>query len=421
MPLQPGLSAEVRRELGEAAVRAARAVNYVGAGTVEFILDAEHNFYFMEMNTRLQVEHPVTEMVTGEDLVALQFQVAQGLPLPLSQADVELDGHAIEVRLYAEDTVNDFLPASGPALRWQPPVGEGVRVDHGLLEGQEVSPFYDPMVAKIIAWGEDRQVARRRLLRALENTALFGFETNREFLLAVLANDCFAAGEATTAFIEEQFPEGFTPAPVTERHALVGACLQYLEALDESERRMVSPSLSLSGWSGSRAVSSHFQYGEGDDALELFVRQRDEDSFEVALGEASHLVEWLREGEAGGARVAVDGLQFDIDWCFPGRGEVALQIAGVGAVLTNQLAFTRGDEAAGGSGSVVAPMHGNLLEVMVSEGDSVAEGDGLAVMEAMKMEHRLLAEVSGKVVAVHAAAGQQVAAGSVLLEIEESD
>jgi geranyl-CoA carboxylase alpha subunit len=357
-------------------------------------------------------------MVTGEDLVALQFAVAQGLPLPLTQGDVELHGHAMEVRLYAEDTVNDFLPASGPALLWRPPVGEGVRVDHGLLQGQAVSPFYDPMVAKIIAWGEDRNVARRRLLRALENTALFGFETNREFLLAVLTNPCFADGGATTAFIAEQFPEGFAPRPATEGHVLVAACLHHLEALDASEHEMISPSPALSGWSGPRNVSSHFRYELGEDALDVYVNQIDPDRYRVTAADSVHEVAWTSEREVGTSRIAVDGVHMTIAYCFSGRGEITLQLGDHATVLTNLLAFTRGDEAAGGSGSVTAPMHGNVLEVMVAVGDEVSEGDGLAVMEAMKMEHRLVAEVTGRVVAVHASAGTQVAAGSVLLEIE---
>ena len=416
----PVMTPELRAAMGEAAANAARSIDYVGAGTVEFLLDADGSFYFLEMNTRLQVEHPVTEMVTGEDLVALQFKVAQGLALPLAQEDVELEGHAIEVRLYAEDTVSDFLPASGPALVWSPPAGEGVRVDQGLLQGQEVSPFYDPMVAKIIAWGEDRHVARRRLLRALENTVLFGFETNREFLAAVLANECFAEGGATTAFIEEQFPGGWSGSAISLEHAVVAACLQYLEALDASEHSMVAPSLALSGWSGTRAVTSHFRYELADKVLDLHVSQIAADRYQVAVEGESHIVEWLSEGEEGLARIALDAVQMDLAYCFPDRGKVALQLGGDEAVLTNLLAFTRGDEAAAGSGSVTAPMHGNVLDVMVSVGDKVTEGDGLAIMEAMKMEHRLLAEVSGEVTAVHVAVGQQVAAGSLLLEIEES-
>ena len=417
----PVMTPELREAMGQAAVNAAKSIDYVGAGTVEFLLDADGNFYFLEMNTRLQVEHPVTELVTGLDLVALQFDVAQGGGLPLDQQEVRLDGHAIEVRLYAEDSQNDFLPASGPALLWLPPRGEGVRVDHGLLPGQEVSPFYDPMVAKIIAVGPSREVARRRLLRALEDTALFGFETNREFLIEVLASDCFVDGGATTAFIAEQFPEGFRASTPTREHCVVAACLQYLEALDQSERYMVTPALELSGWSGHRGLSTHLRYALDGEPVDLRVRQAAPDLYRVAVGDEEHVVRWLSEGEEGTARIAVDGIQRNLAWCFPECGQVALQLAGRAVVFSNQLALTAAELAGAGSGSVTAPMHGNLMSLKVSVGDTVAEGDTLAVMEAMKMEHKLVAEVAGEVLAIHASAGDQVSAGAVLLEIGAPD
>ena len=224
----PVMTDALRAAMGEAAVNAARSIDYVGAGTVEFLLDADGEFYFLEMNTRLQVEHPVTEMITGIDLVALQFRIAQGYPLPMSQDDVTLTGHAIEVRLYAEDSSNDFLPATGRAVLWQPPSGEGIRVDHGLRTGQDVSPFYDPMIAKIIAYGEDRQTALRRLVRALENTVLFGVPNNRRFLIDVLGREDFAAGAATTAFIEDNFTaEDLQPDAAGAADMALAAVLQY--------------------------------------------------------------------------------------------------------------------------------------------------------------------------------------------------
>jgi len=417
----PVMTTELRAAMGQAAVDAARSIDYVGAGTVEFLLDADNQFYFLEMNTRLQVEHPVTEMVTGEDLVALQFRVAQGYPLGLEQDDIALEGHAIEVRLYAEDTVNDFLPASGTALTWEPPHGQGVRVDHGLLAGQDVSPFYDPMIAKIIAWGEDRDIARRRLLRSLETTSIFGLETNREFLVDVLRNDCFAAGEATTAFIEEQFPTGVTARTPGVRHALVAALFQYLDGLGQSEHGMVAPTLELSGWTGSWNMASHFRYAmDEENTLDLYVQQDSPDTYRISVGDQEHELRWLSDVEEGLARLSVDDVQLSVNYCFLGRGEIGVQLGGQACVLTNQLAFTRGDEEAAGSGTVTAPMHGNVLDIMVDVGDRVEPGRELAVMEAMKMEHRLCAEVEGEVSAIHATVGQQLAAGTVVLEISES-
>ena len=262
----PVMTPELRAAMGEAAVNAARSIHYAGAGTVEFLLDASGEFYFLEMNTRLQVEHPVTELVTGLDLVALQLRVAQGYPLDIAQQDVRLDGHAIEVRLYAEDTANDFLPATGRASVWQPPLGEGVRVDHGLLSGQEISPFYDPMIAKIIAWGEDRHTACRRLVRALENTVLFGVENNRRFLLDVLRRPAFVAGEATTAFIEQQFQgSDLETLPMEPEIAALAAVLFYRESQSALVSHVESDHASAWGWRTGRPVMTHYQLSSGDE------------------------------------------------------------------------------------------------------------------------------------------------------------
>ena len=418
----PVMTPELREAMGEAAVNAAKSIDYVGAGTVEFLLDAANNFYFLEMNTRLQVEHPVTEMVTGQDLVALQFQVAQGYALPLAQEDVSLRGHAIEVRLYAEDTRNDFLPATGVARVWHPPSGEGVRVDHGLLQGQEITPFYDPMIAKIIAWGEDRDIARRRLLRALETTCLFGLETNREFLIGVLQKDAFAAGQATTAFIDENFTnESLRAAPATDVQSVIGACLLYRNALAQAERGALTSLPDLAGWSGPRELASHFRFGDSEEGItDLFVRETGPDRYQVALGDELHHLHWL-EQTGDRVRLSMDDVQQTIRYALLGRGEVAVQIRGATVVLTNQLAFTKGDESVGGSGTILAPMHGNLLALTVAVGERVEAGQHVAVMEAMKMEHRLCAQVAGEVIAIHAAEGDQVASGAVVLEIEAED
>jgi len=414
----PVMTPDLREAMGRAAVDAATSINYVGAGTVEFLLDSQSNFYFLEMNTRLQVEHPVTEMVTGADLVALQFHVAQGYSLPLAQEEVHLDGHAIEVRLYAEDTANDFLPATGTAHIWQPPSGEGIRVDHGLLQGQEISPFYDPMIAKIIAWGEDRDIARRRLVRALQTTCLFGLVTNREFLIDVLNKQAFADGEATTAFIEENYTtDDLQHSPATPAHALVAACLLYREALLHSQHSAVGTSRELSGWGGTRDQVTHFRFGEEQEqCMDVFVREAQPGIYQVKVREDAHEVRWLGD-KNNCVRLAIDTVQQSVQYALIGRGEVAVQILGSACLLTNQLAFTKGDEEEGGSGTVTAPMHGNVLEIMVAVGERVEPGQDLAVMEAMKMEHRLSAQVAGEVVAVHISVGEQVAAGVVVLEI----
>jgi geranyl-CoA carboxylase alpha subunit len=413
----PVMTPSLRDAMGAAAVAAARSINYVGAGTVEFLLEASGAFYFLEMNTRLQVEHPVTEMVTGLDLVALQLQVAQGGALPLSQEELRLDGHAIEVRLYAEDVYNDFLPASGTAMVWKPPQGEGLRVDDGLLSGQQVSPYYDPMVAKIIAAGADREQARRRLVRALHATELFGLPSNRQFLIDVLERPVFAAGCATTAFIEEEFPDGPAPPRPCGEALCCAALLQFLEAHRDSLQRSGDAMPGLSGFSPGRELVVDFAYEVDGEVAKLSVQALADGRFVVSHGlESRHLT--LIGGREGHVRLLIDGMQLPVSYSHRDCATIEILYRGSAFTLVDNLARDRADDTLGGSGSVLAPMHGNLLKLSVGEGDRVRVGDELAVVEAMKMEHRMLAEVDGIVKVLLCAEGQQVAAGAVLLEIE---
>lgn len=417
----PVMNPELRAAMGAAAVAAAKSIDYVGAGTVEFLLDSDEQFYFLEMNTRLQVEHPVTELVTDLDLVDLQLHVAQGGRLPCAQEDVHLSGHAMEVRLYAEDTVNDFLPASGQALAWEPPEGVGIRVDHGLFPGQMVSPFYDPMIAKIIAFGDDRDTARRRLLRALRETVLFGITSNREFLIEVLERESFARGEATTAFIEEEFPEGVQANTPDEEGLCLAALLHYLQAEEGGLEERVFDDALLNGTTGVRTMASSYAYAVNDESQLLNVLALGDDRFAVALGDARRELLLIDSDEEGRLRVAIDGLQRDVAYCFVDQNTVALQSRGRMFLLANELALSAGDRDAEGSGAVLAPMHGNLLTLRVAVGDTVSRGEELAVMEAMKMEHRLLAQIDGVVTAVHGVEGEQMAAGAVVLDIEAAE
>lgn len=414
----PVMTPDLRAAMGEAAVAAAKSIAYVGAGTVEFLLDRDQQFYFLEMNTRLQVEHPVTELVTDIDLVDLQLQVAQGAELPFSQEEIGLYGHAIEVRLYAEDTVNNFLPASGLALAWEPPEGDGIRVDHGLFSEQMVSPFYDPMVAKIIAYGDDRDTARRRLLRALRQTVLFGIATNREFLIDVLQRESFAKGEATTAFIEEEFPDGVQQRAPSQQELGLAALLQYLQAEENSLGERVSDDASLSGMSGARSIASIFAYSIDDELQSVSVLPKASDCYEVCVAQNTLQLELIDSSREGYLRIAVDGIQQDLAYSFVDGDTVALQCRGREFTLTNELGLSAADREAEGSGAVLAPMHGNLLTLKVAMGATVCRGDELAIMEAMKMEHRLLAQVDGVVTAIHGVEGEQIAAGALVLEIE---
>lgn len=411
----PVMTEPLRARMGEAAVAAARAVDYRGAGTVEFLLDEAGAFYFLEMNTRLQVEHPVTEMVTGLDLVAMQIAVARGEALPLTQGQVRMQGHAIEVRLYAEDPAQDFLPQTGRVALWRPATGPGVRVDAGIATGQEVSPFYDPMLAKIIAHGDSREVARARLLRALKETVLLGTVTNSGFLADVLGQPGFAAGAATTAFLDETYGgaiPGFAP---TEADLALGAALLMQGEHDACLARAGHVAADQIGWSSAALLPRDL--GVICDGAEHHLRVLASlEGWRIWVGalEIPVSVEH-REGAALRARVGgatMDAVAYgegDSLWLARGAGRMELRRLRAGALA---------NEAASG-GRIVAPMPGLVLEVNATQGGRVAKGDTLAVLEAMKMQHQIVAPISGVITGVHVSAGDQLASGMVMIEIEE--
>ena len=414
----PVMTDTLRAEMGAAAIAAAASIRYRGAGTVEFLLDESGRFYFLEMNTRLQVEHPVTELVTGLDLVALQLQVAQGEPLGLTQDDITLTGHAIEVRLYTEDPSQDFLPTSGPVDLWSPPQGVGIRVDGGIATGQQISPFYDPMVAKIIASGPTRDIARLRLIEALQETVLFGPCHNRDFLVACLQKECFAAGRATTAFIAEEFTTlemagvtpGFSDSAVA---AVIELALEHQALYADSV--IVAPQ--LRDWSSASALLSRKRYQHGEVLHDLAVMALGSGSYQVFDSSQSCLVELLSL-EGSSAHVGIDGARHVARFHTPRSGKLYLSIDGRAAQYLDMIRLDGALEHSGGSGRVSAPMHGLLLEVRVAPGDVVESGQTLAVLEAMKMHYEILAEANGTVREVMAEAGKQVAAEDVLIEIE---
>ena len=413
----PVMTPALREQMGAAAVAAARSINYRGAGTVEFLLDEHGDFYFLEMNTRLQVEHPVTELITGRDLVALQLQVAQGESLGFTQDDVTLTGHAIEVRLYTEDPSQDFLPTSGPVDLWSEPTGSAVRVDSGICSGQLISPFYDPMVAKIIASGPTREIARLRLIEALKDTVLFGPHHNRDFLVACLEKECFAAGEATTAFIAEEFAAGeiadmqptFTDSAVA---AVLELALQHRELYDRSV--IVAPA--LRDWSSAGALVSRKQYSHSETVHDLSVTPQGRARYLVRDGDNAAVIELLSMADSI-AHVAIDEVQHIARYHLPEEGRLYLSIGGRAAQYRDMIRLDGVQDQAGGSGRIVAPMHGLLLEVHVASGDTVEAGQTLAVLEAMKMHYEIVADATGEVASVMAMAGTQVAADDLLIEI----
>ena len=392
----PGLSVEQRRAMGEAAVRAAQAIGYVGAGTVEFLLDARGEFFFMEMNTRLQVEHPVTEAITGLDLVAWQIRVAQGEPLPITQEQVPLIGHAIEVRLYAEDPANDFLPATGHlALYRESAPGPGRRVDSGVAQGDTVSPFYDPMLGKLIAWGEDREQARLRLLSMLDEFSVGGLKTNLGFLRRIIAHPAFAAAQLDTGFIP-RYQDELLPEPGELSDAfwqVAGAAFMQ----------------SLPADSGPWADTRGFRTGlPAEVSLHLSCNGQDR---RVRLEGAN--AQWRDEQlwiEHNGVRRAHLAVRSEGSVYLRWDGEmhaVSLfdPIAAVGANQSHQ-------------GGLTAPMNGSIVRVLVEVGQAVEAGTQLVVLEAMKMEHSIRAPQSGVVKALFCQEGEMVAEGSALVELE---
>jgi geranyl-CoA carboxylase alpha subunit len=424
----PVVSAHLRAHMGAAAVAAAQAIGYVGAGTVEFLLGADSSFYFLEMNTRLQVEHPVTEMVTGLDLVEWQLEVAAGHPLPLSQAQVELTGHAIEVRLYAEDPAAGFLPQTGEILAWQPAEHAGLRVDHGLLVGvgrrQQIGSAYDPMVAKVIAYGNTREQARRRMLLGLRDTVLLGPSHNKRFLLELLRHPVFVHGQVTTGFVESEAGQALvakTPAPRPEAIAL--AAVLWLEARREHEHVRAGFPLA---WHSAHHGSSTIELRFGD--VLILVRLRPETD---AHGRPTWRVEQPGAVAMSLTILSDDGLH--VNFVHDGHRRVAhrawtaeheLQLEL--DAITHSFAEHRPHEGAaassdGADGSLRAPTMGRVLALFVEVGMSVEPGQRLLKLEAMKIESTITAPIAGSISEVRVRVGDQVDKRQLLVTITPTE
>jgi acetyl-CoA/propionyl-CoA carboxylase biotin carboxyl carrier protein len=395
-----------RARMGTAAVEAARAVGYTGAGTVEFIVDADRpdDFFFLEMNTRLQVEHPVTELVTGLDLVELQVRIAAGEPLPIEQGDVALDGHAIEARVYAEDPARGFLPQAGTVLGLAEPDGPGIRVDSSLAVGSVVGTDYDPMLAKVIAWGPDRDTARARLIGALGHTAVLGVTTNTPFLRALLADPDVATGRLDTGLIERRGDALTLAQPPSAAVYAAAALYELLEA--EPAGPVVDPWDVPDGWRlGEPAWTVRRLQAAGGEPVTVRVR-----------GRAAAAQVWVGDGVALAAAAARDGdrLTVTLDGVTHRFAVVhtggTLWLAAEGQViaLREHERLHAADSAAEGGGVVTAPMPGTVTVVQASVGDEVSAGTPLLVVEAMKMEHVLTAPLDGVVTALSVTAGQPV-------------
>ncbi|CRM86872.1 Acetyl-/propionyl-coenzyme A carboxylase alpha chain [Pseudomonas sp. 22 E 5] len=392
----PGLSVEQRRAMGEAAVRAAQAIGYVGAGTVEFLLDARGEFFFMEMNTRLQVEHPVTEAITGLDLVAWQIRVAQGEALPLTQEQVPLIGHAIEVRLYAEDPTHDFLPATGHlALYRESAPGAGRRVDSGVEQGDSVSPFYDPMLGKLIAWGEDREQARLRLLSMLDEFAVGGLKTNLGFLRRIIGHPAFATAQLDTGFIPRYQDELLPPPGELSDEFWQAAGAAFMQSLPVAE----GPWADRRGFRAGlpAEVSLHLSCNGQDRLVTLAADAAQLQGEQLLIERQGVRRSHLAVRRAGAMFVRWDGEMQCVSLFDP--------IAAVEASQSHQ-------------GGLTAPMNGSIVRVLVDIGQAVEAGAQLVVLEAMKMEHSIRAPQAGVVKALFCQEGEMVAEGCALVELE---
>ena len=419
----PGMTPERRRQMGEAAVAAAKAVGYVGAGTVEFIANQDGSFYFMEMNTRLQVEHPVTEMITGQDLVEWQLRVAAGQPLPLAQEQLQIRGHALEARIYAEDANKGFLPSTGKLIRLSPPAESiNVRVDTGVEEGDEITSFYDPMIAKLIVWDEHRDAALARMRKALADYQVAGVTTNIDFLSRLVACPAFAGADLDTGLIERQKEFLFPAAQAVPRDALLVATVGELLWEQHVARQAAkssgdpwSPWHARDGWRMNLSSARTVSFKDGDALVDAHVRYQP-DQWQITIGGETTLARGRK----------LDGDRFAVEL------DDRRLIAGVVTVNDKRSVFLQGstytllrddplhrvDAGDSHGGGLTAPMPGKVVALLAQAGQRVDKGTPLLILEAMKMEHTITAPAAGTVKAFCYAAGEQVADGAALVEFE---
>ena len=416
----PFLNEATRQKMGEQSCALARAVDYQSAGTVEFIADADMNFYFLEMNTRLQVEHPVTELVTGQDLVELMIRVAAGEELPLAQQDVSLTGWAMESRVYAEDPFRNFLPSVGRLVRYSEPEGEGVRVDSGVYEGGEVSIFYDPMIAKLITYGEDRSQSIDRMVDALDNYYIRGVNHNISFLNALMVHPRFIAGDLSTNFIVDEFPDGFNADLVVQADpAIALVVVGAVHQIDEERASLLSNQLT-----GHEHVANRDWVVVVGDQQSTVSVELTESGYLVSLGNSDYQVEtnWslgepLFKAVVNGKDISVQVERSARGYRLLYRGaEINAQVLSPkAAVLSAHMVYKAPADM---SKFLLSPMPGLLVKMAVKEGQEVKEGEELAVVEAMKMENSLRAVQDGIVGKISTVEGGSLMVDEIILEFE---
>jgi propionyl-CoA carboxylase alpha chain len=412
----PAVGEDLRTRMGSAAVAAGQAIGYSSAGTVEFLVDGDE-FWFLEVNTRLQVEHPITEEITGLDLVREQLRIAEGERLDFEQGDLAINGHAIEVRLYAEDPANDFLPSPGTVEIWEPSTTAPARFDSGIESGTEVGTAFDPMLAKVIVHAPTRREAAGRLARVLESTRIQGLITNRDFLVSTLRTPEFLAGDTTTDFIERVRPAARRELSESELHqALIAAAVE-TQARRRADARVLSSI--ASGWRNSYMPPQRISFRVGDDESEVAyaARRRPEGAFSFTIGGVDYDVVVRTAGD-GLVELDVDGLR--VSARLDRHGDTWFVHTTLGDVTLTELPRFKQPGSDEFQGGLTAPMPGKVLATHVESGDTVEKGQLLLVLEAMKMEHRITAPVNGTVTAVHATVGDQVGNGELLIMLDEA-
>ena len=420
----PDMDPARRKAMGEAAVAAAKAIGYVGAGTVEFIADQDGTFFFMEMNTRLQVEHPVTEAITGQDLVEWQLVVAAGGKMPLAQEQLTINGHAVEVRLYAEDPARNFLPSTGTLLHLRlPEENAHVRVDTGVRQGDTVTPFYDPMIAKVIVHDRDRTSALRRMAALMGGTEVVGVTTNAALLKALCAHPAFVGGEVDTGFIERHRAELFVKAGPADDRAVAVATLARIAEFQPAGR--ADPWDQTNGFRLLEIGHDEVRWKDGEREIVVIVRRRRDGTLGLELPGGS--VEATVRRQADGALGIVLGTDtFEARVVRRTLNDGTVEYTGFARgesrrlLLVDPLDVTQYEAIASGDAAVRSPLPGKIIDLRVKAGDSVSKGQPLLVLEAMKMEHTLSAPADGKVKSVRYAVGEQVAEGAELVEFEDA-
>jgi geranyl-CoA carboxylase alpha subunit len=407
----PVVGSELRKKMGEVACAAAKEINYSGAGTIEFLLDKDMNFYFLEMNTRLQVEHPVTEMVTGLNLVEMQLKVADGQALDLNQDDVVLTGHSIEVRLYAEDPLNRFLPSTGKIEVWRPDNLSDTRYDSGIVEDQLITPFYDPMIAKIISKGKNRKDAINKLRNSLLKTALFGVKNNRDFLISILESDAFNGLEVNTSFLENNKFDDLPTKIKNSEKAIMASLIFVKSQASELINSSLQIEKELLGWSNVKNLKHPVFLEFKDEIIKTDVSFTGLTSFKANSERKEDNITFEENV------ILMNGKKYSLYFTEIKENTLYVNINGESFKIEKANSSSKSDEE-DDPGSILAPMHGVIKEINIRSGDKIKKGQILFILEAMKMQHEVTARSDGFVSEVFTKIGEQVSADQQLLNIK---